>query len=131
MNKKKIASITLLLGCLILIPLLVVQGLETARCPTLRFEGSWPFGPSLALTIDEEGDLAFMSGGGAVYIMDISNPANPTEITTFRTRGAASDHATRNLFYKDNKLYIANARAGFLIWDVSNPANPYELSSYL
>ncbi len=130
MDKKKLAVLFAFLGCLLLSPIFVAQGLDNVRCPTLRFKGNWPFGPSLALTLDEVRNLAFMSGGGAVYILDISNPANPAEITTFRTRGAASDHATRNLFYTDNKLYIANARAGFLIWDVTTPSNPYELGTY-
>ena len=121
MLKKKLVVLFVFLGCLLLSPIFVSQASGSFFCPTLRFEGNWPFGPALALTIDEVRNLAFMSGGGAVYILDISNPSNPTEITTFRTRGAASDHATRNLFYRNNKLYIANACAGFLIWDVSDP----------
>jgi len=130
MNKRKLTIVALILGCLLALSSFVAQGLDNVRCPTLRFKGNWPFGPSLALTLDEVRNLAFMSGGGAVYIHDISDPANPAEITTFRTRGAASDHGTRNLFYTDNKLYIANARAGLLIWDVTTPSNPYELGIY-
>ncbi len=130
MDKKKLAVLFVFLGCLLLTPVFVAQGIDNIRCPTLRFKGNWPYGPSLALSIDEVRDLAFMSGGGAVYIMDIGDPSNPTVVATIRTRGAASDHATRNLFYLNNKLYIANARAGFLIWDVSDQYNPNELGSY-
>jgi len=80
----------------------------------VRFVGNWPFGPSETVTMDESRNFVFLGAGGAVYVLDVSNPANPIEVTeAIQTRGFVND-----LFYDSNSqlLFIANVTAGLRIW---------------
>jgi len=91
-----------------------------------REKGSWPFGPSYAVAHDASRNLAFCGSGGGVYVLDVSNPAQPQRLSdAIRTRGLVD-----GLCYQANRLYIAADVAGLEIWDVTNPAAPARLGYY-
>ena len=52
----------------------------TLESDSVDFVGAWPFGPASAVAVDEDNNLAFLGSGGGVYILDISDPANPLEL---------------------------------------------------
>jgi len=94
----------------------------------VRFAGNCPFGRPLHVAYDSLRNLAFLSSGGGVYILDVSDPSNPIEISdVIRCR----EFIHFELFYDSNaqRLYIATTR-WFEIWDVSNPNLPSKLSSF-
>jgi len=95
----------------------------------VRFVGNFPFGRPFHVAYDSLRNLAFLSSGGGVYILDVSNPSNPAVISdVIRCR----DYIHSELFYDSNtqRLYIAVER-WFEIWDVSNPNLPSKLSSFV
>ncbi|OYD14269.1 hypothetical protein CH330_09070, partial [candidate division WOR-3 bacterium JGI_Cruoil_03_51_56] len=94
----------------------------------VRFVGNWPFGPSHAVAYDSSRQLAFCGSGGGLYILDVSDPAEPQSIAeSIRTRGVV-----KGLFYQPSaqRLYIAAKAAGLEIWDVSTPSIPVKLGCY-
>jgi hypothetical protein len=58
-------------------------------------------------------------------IIDVSNPASPTEVGFFDTQGFAVYVAVSG-----NYAYVADLREGLRIIDVSNPAIPHEVGSF-
>jgi hypothetical protein len=71
-------------------------------------------------------NLAFcasISSGDTVYIVDISDPANPQLMYNLVSTGLW------DLCMKDNFLYIADGSLGLLIYDISDPQNPDEVGS--
>ncbi len=116
------------------LPSLDYQGLETFPTGNMwfdslnvRFVGNWPFGSPEAVAVDTTRNLVFCGSGGGVYVLDVSNPVHPQELSDrIRTRGE-----TRRLFYEDSSqiLYIAAGLAGLDIWDVAIPDDPAYLGS--
>ena len=68
------------------------------------FVGAWPFCIASDVAIDEDRDLAFLASGGGVYILDVSDPANPVELSS----GLQTEGWVPGLTYSDGKLYVAN-----------------------
>ena len=63
---------------------------------------------------------------GDLQIFDISDPKNPKLIFThFPSVGYVE-----SVFVKDNLLFLAVDKAGFLIFDISNPKEPVLLSNF-
>ncbi len=63
---------------------------------------------------------------GDLQIFDISDPKNPNLVFThFPSVGYAE-----SVFVKDNLLFLAVDKAGFLIFDISNPQKPVLLSNF-
>ena len=52
-----------------------------------RLVGNWPFGPSSAIALDSARALAFVGSGGGVYVLDVSNPAQPVKLSEVHTQG--------------------------------------------
>ncbi|MCK5785380.1 MAG: T9SS type A sorting domain-containing protein [Candidatus Sabulitectum sp.] len=93
----------------------------------VSFVGNWPFGPSCCVSVDSTQSIAFLSSGGGVYILDISDPASPAEMSgCIYTRGRVMD-----LFYQESagRLYAAVDENGIEVWDVQDLDNPYRLGS--
>ena len=86
----------------------------------IRFVGNWPFGSAYTVAYDTARNLCFLSSGGGVYILDISQPTNPIEVSRIKTQGGE----ILGLVYLDNMLYISDWTYGFEIWDVANPNVP-------
>jgi hypothetical protein len=93
----------------------------------VKFVGNWPFGPSWAVAYDSARSIVFCGSGGGVYVLDVSDPTQPQELSDrIHTRGGI-----RGLFYEDSSqiLYIAAGHAGLDLWDVTVPDNPAYLGS--
>lgn len=84
----------------------------------------WPYGPSYAVAADTLRELLFLGSGGGIYVLDISDPANPIRISQIPTPGRVED-----IVYQDNFLYIADYSEGLRIISVADAINPYETGS--
>jgi len=90
-----------------------------------RLVGSWPFGPAQAVAVDSARNLLYCGSGGGVYVLDVSNPAQPVKLSeAIHTRGLVT-----GLFLAAGRLYIADGPAGLEVWNVSTPSNPQRLGS--
>jgi len=100
--------------------LLLVGVAPAADSLNCRWVGAWPFGPSSAVALDSARDLAFVASGGGVYVLDVTDPARPVELSeAIRTRGVVL-----GLGLRSNRLCVAANEAGLEIWDVSVPSGP-------
>ena len=71
------------------------------------------------------GGTAYVAdGAGGMYIVDVSNPANPQVLGRYVPPGFAEKVAV-----SDHLAFLADGPAGLRIVDVSNPANPREVGS--
>ncbi len=92
----------------------------------LNWAGAWQFGTSGSVYMDPQRDLVFLGSGGAVQILDVSDPADPALVNeTIRTAGLVED-----IWYRpdDQNLYLACGRGGFEVWNVSDANAPVRLS---
>ena len=109
--------------CLSMLLVGVTPAQDSLNC---REKGSWPFGWSYAVAYDASRNLAFCGSGGGVYVLDVSNPAQPQKLSeAVHTRGVVY-----GLCYQPNRLYIAAGQAGLEVWDVTNPESPARLGYY-
>ncbi len=60
-----------------------------------------------------------------LFVLNVSDPHNPTLISNYRDDGAASD-----IYVLGNYAYLADEWAGLKVLDVSDPHNITEISSY-
>jgi len=90
----------------------------------VRFVGCWSFGPCYAVAMDTARNIVFIGAGGGVYLLNVSEPSNPSVISTITTRGKVS-----RIFYDytAKRLYVAAGQAGLEIWSVDTPDNPHKL----
>ncbi len=111
--------------------------LVTAGCSLLpgQGEGEGGFGSMTAYyDIDATVEDLYVSGDYAyvvaktygVYIIDISDPENPTEAGVW---DGTKDQAW-NVFVDGNYMYVADKHRGLAIVDVSDPTNPKEVGRY-
>lgn len=83
-------------------------------------------GQTQAVVVD--GSYAYSASAAGVSglrIIDVANPAQPTEVGFYDTPGAAFDVAKAG-----NLIHVADGAAGLQIIDVSNPINPIETGYY-
>jgi hypothetical protein len=97
-----------------------------AEIPLERMDG-WPYAGARAVEVDAGRDLVYLGSGGAILILDVSDPAAPQLLTD----GMHTGGHVRDLRYvaADKRLYVADWRTGLEIWDVNDPQNPVLLSS--
>lgn len=81
--------------------------------------GRWANGPCMAAAIN--GNTAYFGNGGYLEIADITNPANPVELSKVLLPSVVGGIAISG-----NYVYVANHKAGLRIIDVNNPAAPYQ-----
>jgi len=71
---------------------------------------------------DTSQGIVFCKAMGGLYLLDVSDPTNPTKISEIHTEdivgGLSYDHSTK-------LLYIVTLEAGLEIWDISDPYKPY------
>ncbi|MCA9016629.1 MAG: hypothetical protein KDA77_14955, partial [Planctomycetaceae bacterium] len=73
------------------------------------------------------GDIAYLAeygNGSGLFILDISDPANPSEIGHFSSNYALSVYVTGTI------AYLADGYSGLRILDISDPANIIQLGVY-
>jgi hypothetical protein len=63
--------------------------------------------------------------GSGLRVVDVSNPAAPTEVGSYDTPANAHDVAVA-----DGRAFVANHSSGLRVVDVSNPSAPTEVGSY-
>ncbi len=97
-----------------------------AEIPLERMDG-WPYAGARAVAVDADRDLLFLGSGGAILVLDVSDPSAPQ----LSYDGLHTGGHVRDLLYvaEDMRLYVADWRTGIEIWDVEDPKNPVLLSS--
>ncbi len=66
-----------------------------------------------------------------IGVYDVSNPASPTQVTTFQWSGDATGNSRiHNGQVRGKYLITAYYEAGLRVFDISNPANPVEVGKY-
>ena len=61
---------------------------------------------------------------GSLRVIDISDPANPSEV------GFCGIYGPHDVFVSENYAYLADAQAGLRVMDISDPTNPYVEGTY-
>lgn len=91
-----------------------------------RMDG-WPYAGARAVAVDADRDLLFLGSGGAILVLDVTDPATPQLLHD----GLHTDGHVRDLRYDaaNMRLYVADWRTGLEIWDAQDPQNPVLLSS--
>lgn len=90
----------------------------------VRLVGSWPSGPSYAVAVDGERDIVFvLSSVDSVFILDVSNPANPERLSAFH---AIFGWNRYDLYYQENYLYVVEPSLMRIV-SVENPRNPVDV----
>mgnify|MGYP001343887377 CR=1 FL=1 len=73
------------------------------------------------------GSYAYFTSSNGLYIVNISNPANP------QSEGSVSGTSNLNLENLDlqgNALAVCSHSNGTLLYDISDPANPVEVTGH-
>ena len=104
---------------------LAFLGLSNQGYCAVELVGKYSFGRCLAGTVDTNRKLGFWGMGVGIGIFDISTPEFPKQISSISTPAEVYD-----LFYSDDKLYVADDTSGLRIIDVSDPATPFETGFY-
>ena len=66
-----------------------------------------------------------------IGVYDVSNPASPTQVTTFQySEDATANSRIHNGQVRGKYLLTAYYEAGFRVFDISNPVNPVEVGKY-
>jgi hypothetical protein len=99
--------------------------LDVSNPTDLREVGvTQPF-PHFVEDIAISGTLAYVAAGGAgLRVVDISNPASPTEIGAWDSRGYSGGVAVTG-----TTVYLADGPYGLRVVDVSKPSQPIEVGS--
>lgn len=98
---------------------------ETAPVSGIYSHSNWPTEDSQYLYAFEEFNVR------DIGVYDISNPASPTQVTTFQWSGdATANSRIHNGQVRGKYLLTAYYEAGFRVFDISNPANPVEVGKY-
>ncbi len=83
----------------------------------LTVVGRWAEGPCLAAAV--QGNLAYVSNGGYLDVVDVSNPASP-----HRLGRVLMPLDVRDVVVQDSHAYVVSSSGQLSVVDVSNPANP-------
>ena len=88
-----------------------------------RWLGGYSSGSSDVVTV---GNLAYVTSGSSLYILDITNPASTIRLSRYRTPG----YYPTSLSVSGDLAYIAYGDGGVRIVNFANPAAPVLLSTY-
>lgn len=90
--------------------------------------GHWAHATAWAISYDKTRDLVFLGSCGCIYVLDVSNPSEPKQISQFKH----SLCNTCGLYYDQSEqtLYICSGVSGFKIWNLDDPSQPVELGHY-
>ncbi|MBK7406106.1 MAG: choice-of-anchor B family protein [Phycisphaerales bacterium] len=76
------------------------------------------------LFVNDEMDEGTSFSVTTTHVLDVSDPAHPTQVTTFTSGAASTDH---NLYVVGNHAFEANYMSGLRIFDISNPLAAQEI----
>jgi hypothetical protein len=116
-SQKFLAHVVAVLGIALLVPAGPALGGE---CPEYAGELAWPSSDDVRAVAVSNG-LAYAASSGSLWIIDVSDPANPFGVGHAETPYYAEDVAV-----SDGYAYVATYPDGLLIFDVANPAEPVE-----
>lgn len=86
---------------------------------------SWPSNDGKLLASARE------TANGDVRLFDISNPANPVQLSTITAQSLGLDSfSAHNPYIIGNLLVVSWYQAGLVVLDISNPSQPKLLGSY-
>lgn len=77
------------------------------------------------LFVNDEMDEGTSFEVTTTHVIDISDPSQPREVTTFTTGLSSTDH---NLYIKGDLAFQANYRSGLRVFDISNPFEAQEIA---
>ncbi|WP_267641939.1 LVIVD repeat-containing protein [Haloarchaeobius amylolyticus] len=127
-------------------------GLDAAKLSQLKQEdfsriGIQPPGNNHYVTVDESAETLYVGaeswdlkpdddtrGASGIDVWDISDKANPEELTTIRAPGSPDESfqgkftTSHNFDVHDGRLYTSWYYGGVMIHDVSDPASPERLA---
>jgi hypothetical protein len=85
----------------------------------------WSEATVWTVAFDELRDLAFVGSCGCIFVLDVSDPANPVQLSQFRH----SPCNTCGFYYSQDQrvLYVCSGVSGFTIWDLKDPAEPVKI----
>ncbi len=96
----------------------------------VRFVGNWPFGLCQAVAVDSARNVAFVGSGGGVYVLDVSTPASPSQISeNLHTRGRVQGMVYDESALGFEALVVAN-EIGVEVWDVAGTSTPVQRASF-
>ncbi|MFH1958338.1 MAG: lamin tail domain-containing protein [bacterium] len=75
--------------------------------------------------VSVSGNYAYVAAEGLLSIVDISDPANPEQVSYYDTPGSAY-----GVSVSGNYAYVADGSSGLRVIDISNPASPSETGYY-
>ncbi|MFH1352601.1 MAG: lamin tail domain-containing protein [bacterium] len=75
--------------------------------------------------VSVSGNYAYVAAEGLLSIVDISDPANPQEVSYYDTPGTAY-----GVYVSGDYAYVADSGSGLRIIDISNPSSPSETGYY-
>ncbi|MBN2007430.1 MAG: DUF11 domain-containing protein [Anaerolineae bacterium] len=86
--------------------------------------------PGDAMSVAVSGNYAYVADGmGGLRILDISNPSQPTEVSTVVPPDPMT-RSTKDVIIVDHRAFVAESSQGLHILDISDPANPVSLGRY-
>jgi hypothetical protein len=90
--------------------------------------GHWSQATVWNVEYDELRDLIFLGSCGCIYVLDVSDPSKPEQLSYF-------NHSLCNtcgFFYDPNEqiLYVCSGASGLTIWSLSDPTQPVKLGKY-
>jgi hypothetical protein len=93
----------------------------------MRIVGRWPFTGCQLGVGDTSRNLCFAACGGGVYVLDITDPANPRKLSERIQSGGI----VRDLYFDHalSRLYVACEEGGLELWDVRTANAPYRLGA--
>lgn len=80
---------------------------------------------SFPYSVSVQGNYAYLTSLSGLHIINITNPASPSQIGFYNTSGLAMD-----AMVMDGLAYISVATFGLRIVNISNPYNPQPVSNY-
>ncbi len=114
-------------GTYLYVPLFDLRIVDVAN-PANPIEAGRIYNDSQALhyitAVMLKGQYAYASGSDYLYIIDVSNPLNPTEVLSYSVPGKGYYMALAGDY-----LYVSRSDAVHVL-DISNPISPTEVSSY-
>ena len=134
MRTSKRQIIVLVLGIAIALVAIGAPGLVAKSSPVgaaesaeVELVGRWPFGPAFAVVSTEIGGTPYtlLGSGGALLVLDITDPANPNLVSSIVTPSVV-----RGLAATGNLALVANDEAGLRVIDISDPTDPVEVGFY-
>jgi hypothetical protein len=110
-----------------------IANLETTA-PALLGSVAVGIGANHSAWTDETGNYLYSAretSNGDLRVYNVTNPASPLLVRTFRANDLALNAITpHNPVVMGNKLYVAWYQAGTQVFDISDPTNPIRVGQY-